>query len=74
MKKPKTIMFFENGNTAVFDDAGEQIGKLQKSWLRVFIEWLEDQHVDGSMCEIIMPDGREIEIIEHEEGWNWRSK
>lgn len=33
MKEPKSIIIFNNGNLAVFDDQGGQIPELQKSWI-----------------------------------------
>jgi hypothetical protein len=33
MNKVKTIMFFPNGNTGVFNDKGEQVSELQEGWI-----------------------------------------
>lgn len=77
-KRAKTLFFFSNGNTAVFD-GNEQIPELQVSWFRLAIEWMRKQGVDVEHCEIMLPAG-DAEIIplpEHEAGmpdWNWRIK
>jgi len=83
MKKIAEVMFFPNGNTAVFDQEGEQIPELQSPWLRVAIEAIGDlsytvagkRGVDGQIdwdkVKILLPDGRKAKIFETDEGWNW---
>lgn len=33
MTKIKSVLIFENGNIAVFDDKGQQVPSLQNSWV-----------------------------------------
>jgi hypothetical protein len=68
-----TIIFFPNGNTAVFDENGEQMPELQKSWFRLFINSLGECDLDNT--EIIMPDRLRVEIIKLENNeFNWGAK
>lgn len=47
MKHIEKIVLFSNGNTAVFDESGEQVGELQKKgWMELWFEWMELQGVD----------------------------
>ena len=57
--KIKQIFFFNNGTTAVFDEKGEQMPKLQKPWMKVYRNFLEEHGVDPADIkdiEIIMPN------------------
>jgi len=69
--KIKSVVFFPNGNSIVFDKDGEQISELQKSWFRLFIKHLDKHKADYENAEILMPDGRKANIINFEGGWNW---
>ena len=83
MKKIAEVMFFPNGNTAVFDQDGEQIPELQNPWFRVAIEAIAeashtvagkqggDGQIDWGKVEILLPDGRKAKIFETDESWNW---
>ena len=58
-KEIKNIIFFQNGNTAVFDKKGEQIPEFQKGWLLMFIEFLQSKNVKvENIDEIILPSGK----------------
>ena len=72
--KVKNIMFFANGNSTVFDENGEQIGELQKSWFKLFIKHLDENNADYDEAEILMPDGKKAEIIRFVNDWNWSIK
>ncbi len=41
-KTIKEVLFFSNGVTAVFDESGQQIAKLQKAWFRMYINFLKE--------------------------------
>jgi len=51
------VMFFSNGNSAVFKD-GSQAPELQESWLRLFVEFLKERGVDPEDCNFKMPSGQ----------------
>lgn len=44
--KPKKILLFPNGNTIVLDGSGNQIPASQNGWLRVFLQYLEQNGID----------------------------
>lgn len=66
------VAFFANGNTAVFDDNGDQIPKLQKSWLLIFAEFLKEKGFDPLEIKFSMPNGGYAELFEIPDGYNWR--
>lgn len=70
MKKIKDIMFFPNGNTAVFDKNGEQIGELQRSWLLLYVDFLIEQGIEPDGLVVELPHGK-ARIFKIEEGYNW---
>jgi len=51
------VMFFSNGNTAVFKD-GSQAPELQESWLGLFVGFLREKGVDPEDCNFKMPSGQ----------------
>jgi len=51
------VLFFLNGNTAVFNDKGQQIHELQEPWFLLFVEFLKRHHHDPATVEFTMPDG-----------------
>ena len=51
------VLFFPNGNTAVFDDEGHQIPTLQEPWFLLFVEFLKQHYLDPAIVEFTMPDG-----------------
>lgn len=69
MKKIKQIIFFNNGNTAVFDSKGQQIPKFQKSWLLMFIEFLQSKGAKVEKTEINLPDGRRAKYLKKYHNW-----
>jgi len=71
----KSIIFFNNGNTACFDEKGQQIPRLQTAYIGLFCEWLEGQGVDPTKVIFTMPDGREAKPFKTELGsWNWKMR
>ena len=51
------VMFFDNGNTAVFDMKGKQIPELQKSYILLFALFLKEKGIDPLEVNFIMPKG-----------------
>lgn len=82
MNRITRVMFFSNGNTAVFDDADQQVPHLQDSWQLLFLRFLTSEtkcgfgpHVLPSMedLKITMPDGRRATIFSLSDGrYSWR--
>ena len=67
------VIFFPNGNTAVFDEDGKQIPQLQKSWILLFAEHLRDQNIDPLKADYTMPDGSSASLFKTSDGsYNWR--
>jgi hypothetical protein len=67
------IYFFPNGNTAVFNEEGEQVPALQESWILLYVKHLEAAGIDPTQCEVMMPDGYRARIFRTEEGYNWET-
>jgi len=67
----KSIIFFVNGNTAVFDKGGKQVPELQVPWLTKF---LRDLQLDGYWIwdiDITLPNNRKAEVFNTTEGISW---
>ncbi|PCJ55977.1 MAG: hypothetical protein COA79_20420 [Planctomycetota bacterium] len=61
METPAQILFFANGNTAVFDKNGEQIGELQEAWDKMYVQFLGAQGFTPEQLagiQFTMPDRR----------------
>lgn len=78
MTKLKTLMFFENGCLACFDDKGQQVPELQDAYITLWIQKAQSIgfNVDD-LQEIIMPDGRQVKLIKFQyddgtTGYNWK--
>jgi len=65
------ILFFPNGNTAVFE-TNQQIPALQKSWLVLFAEFLESKNIDPSSANITLPNGDKAKLFKTINGYNWK--
>ncbi len=72
--KVKTVLFFHNGNTAVFDRHGEQIPELQKSWFLMFVRFLKENGIDPLGLEFRLPNNSTAELFEIPDGYNWSIK
>ena len=74
MKTPDTIMIFTNGNTACFDEKGNQIAEIQFSWLELYFQKLESLGINPNKVKNIemSVNGRNVyaKPIRLEEGWN----
>lgn len=70
-KKIKDVIFLGNGNTAVFDEDGEQIPELQKTWVLLFLNVLRDagySDADIASIRVRFPHGVGEFIPKHS---NW---
>ena len=70
--KIKTILFFPNGNMAVFDYKG-QVPTMQQPWVTLAIESIvaKGAEIDDETV-IIMPDTKKIRLFKTSEGnLNW---
>jgi hypothetical protein len=65
------ILLLPNGMTAAFDENDEQEPALKKSWLGIYLDWLDDHDVDPRTVTITMPDGSKVKPYATEDGWNW---
>jgi len=57
-EKKMKCMFFCNGNTMFFKNEN-QVPKLQKSWLKLYLEFLEKQGINPLEVEFDLPDRKE---------------
>lgn len=64
------VIFFANGNTACLDDKG-QVPILQKSWMQLYLEFLETQGVNPEDIKFKFPNGSVANVIRVKDGWNW---
>ena len=66
------ILFFSNGNTAVFRN-GSQVPELQTPWILRYVAWLEEHNIDPLTCEFCMPGGWKVKLFRTSDGqWNWQ--
>lgn len=74
----KKIMFMSNGNTIVFDEQGEQIPALQKSWFRSYVADMLLFGYDPKEFTFLVPDGNQfVPIMEDKPDYpykmaNWK--
>ena len=68
----KRVVFFANGNTAVFDEQGVQVPELQRAWIKLFAEFLEEHDEDPLEFEFTMPNGMKARLVETAAGYNWK--
>ena len=69
MKKKAEIIFFPNGNTAVFID-GQQSGEHQESWISHSIKFLEEKGIDIIKSKFKLPNGDTAQMFKTENGYN----
>jgi hypothetical protein len=75
MNLPKEVLFFPNGNTAAFDAKGQQIPELQRSWLLLYVAFLESKGIDPLDVLFTLPHGfGAAKLFRTENGWNWEIK
>ena len=74
--KIKKIMFFANGNTAAFDENGQQIPSVQYGWFPLFIEHLQNDlgYSLDDLCDvdIQLPHGDHAILFKTQNGFNWK--
>ncbi len=68
--KKAEVMFFPNGNTAVFINE-RQSAKHQKSWFLMFVKFLEKNGIDVLNSIYRLPSG-DATLIKTENGYNWQ--
>ena len=66
------VIFFDNGNTACFDEKDNQVSELQTSWLILYAEFLKKNNIDPIKVEFVMPNGRSAKTFSTDSGYNWR--
>lgn len=69
------VIFFGNGNNVALEGSyhkGKQVPHLQKSWLMLYVEFLESQGVDPTKVKYSLPVGKEAEVFKTPDGYNWR--
>jgi hypothetical protein len=65
------VIFFSNGNTICFDEKGEQVPELQKSWFLLYAQFLESKGIDVQNIEYQLPSGGYAKIFKTSIGYNW---
>lgn len=65
------VMFFNNGNTMVFDNQGQQVEECQEPWLRLYADFLASKDIDPTKVSFEMPNGRSVKVIKTDIGYNW---
>ena len=70
--KIKEILFFQNGNTCVFDENGKQIPKLQTSWLLLYIDFLKNKGIKPEGLKVVLPSAKAATIFKIKDGYNWK--
>jgi hypothetical protein len=75
------MIFFSNGNSAMFDDSGIQMPEYSKSWLQLMFSFLANVGVEPSDVEFTMPNGTTARAIWIEPNewapqgrWTWEIK
>jgi len=70
-KQKAEVMFFPNGNTAVFVNR-KQFPKCQRSWFKMFVDFLDISGIDIMNSKYTLPNGNLAELIKTDNGYNWR--
>lgn len=75
VKKIKSVTFFPNGNSMVFDEQGNQIPELQEAWIILWLKHAESLGYDPTECkDIQLPHGRFAQPFKTSEGnFNWQT-
>ena len=69
-KNKISVMFFTNGNTAVFENE-KQRAELQESWALLFVEFLLKKGVDPTKCNYAFQGRGNAKVVKTDEGYNW---
>lgn len=69
----KSVTFFNNGTTMVFDVNGDQVPELQEAWLCLWLKHAESLGYNPIECkDIQLPHGRYAQPFRTSEGnFNW---
>jgi hypothetical protein len=65
----KKLIFLPDGRTHAFDEQGERMPEIQRAWLSVFADFLDEHDEDPTEFEITLPDGTHVRVLENEHGW-----
>lgn len=65
------VIFCPNGNTIVFINK-EQSPEHQKSWFKMFVDFLDTSGINILNSKFTMPDGTHAEIVKTSNGYSWR--
>lgn len=66
------VFCFDNGNTAVFDEKGQQMTELQLPWILAVADALGSAGRNPLDAKITLPGGRKAEFFVTPSGLNWR--
>ena len=65
-------LFFANGNTAFFDESG-QVPELQRSWLKMYIAFLQEHGIDPTKVDYTLPNSSHAVVFPTSDGdFNWQ--
>ncbi len=72
-RPPRTVLFFSNGNSAVFDADDRQMPELQEPWILLFAKFLESKGVDPLSVEYKLQGERTAVLFKTSDGsLSWR--
>lgn len=71
-EKKMEVIYFSNGNTAVFDKNGNQIPELQQGWLKLSVEFIKSKGLDPLKMKFTLPNNDNATLFKTEDGYNWR--
>lgn len=72
---PHSIILSAEGQTFVFNKAGQQIPALQVPWILLFAKFLDAQGVSPeSISDVEFPGRRRGVFVKTEDGFNWLIK
>ena len=67
------VFFFDNGNTAVFDENGDQMSDLQRSYIVMFAEFLKTKGFDPTKISYLLPNDKKAQLFSIKgDTYNWR--
>ena len=66
----KQVMFYRNGTTVVLGEDGLPMTSLQRSWVQLFLDYLDEHDEDPTEFEFITGDGQQVKVLETESGYD----
>ena len=68
----KSVYFFPNGNTIVFNEKGEQVPFLQVAWIELWAQHAAANGYDPTEIEkVVLPNKKMATFFKVKEGYNW---